>query len=208
MMSLKTFIANYIYLYFRRQKLEQYEASCKRSNQDYIFFISTLWSHENCVASTNVFRSEYMLYCHNHPKILFEGGFLIKDKNRQGEVYERLRLKGHIPISAYIDNTKKSLIVFNTPSCWDCHGWKLGEFLAMGKAIISTPITNELPYPLIHRQNIYIINSKEELYKAVDLLIEDHALRISLEENAKAYYREYVAPEKVIESIVNKLRDI
>ena len=73
---------------------------------------------------------------------LFEGGFLIKDKNRQGEVYERLRLKGHIPISAYIDNTKKSLIVFNTPSCWDCHGWKLGEFLAMGKAIISTPITN------------------------------------------------------------------
>lgn len=42
MMSLKTFIANYIYLYFRRQKLEQYEASCKRSNQDYIFFISTL----------------------------------------------------------------------------------------------------------------------------------------------------------------------
>lgn len=208
MMSLKTFIANYIYLYFWRQKLEQYEASCKRSNQDYIFFISTLWSHENCVASTNVFRSEYMLYCHNHPKILFEGGFLIKDKNRQGEVYERLRLKGHIPISAYIDNTKKSLIVFNTPSCWDCHGWKLGEFLAMGKAIISTPITNELPYPLIHRQNIYIINSKEELYKAVDLLIEDHALRTSLEENAKAYYREYVAPEKVIESIVNKLRDI
>ena len=111
---------------------------------------------------------------------MFEGGFLIKDKNRQGEVYERLRLKGHIPISAYIDNTKKSLIVFNTPSCWDCHGWKLGEFLAMGKAIISTPITNELPYPLIHRQNIYIINSKEELYKAVDLLIEDHALRTSL----------------------------
>lgn len=54
----------------------------------------------------------------------------------------------------------------------------------------------------------YIINSKEELYKAVDLLIEDHALRTSLEENAKAYYREYVAPEKVIESIVNKLRDI
>ena len=110
--------------------------------------------------------------------------------------------------STKIDNTKKSLIVFNTPSCWDCHGWKLGEFLAMGKAIISTPITNELPYPLIHRQNIYIINSKEELYKAVDLLIEDHALRTSLEENAKAYYREYVAPEKVIESIVNKLRDI
>lgn len=48
----------------------------------------------------------------------------------------------------------------------------------------------------------------KELYKAVDLLIEDHALRTSLEENAKAYYREYVAPEKVIESIVNKLRDI
>lgn len=60
----------------------------------------------------------------------------------------------------------------------------------------------------INVHNIYIINSKEELYKAVDLLIEDHALRTSLEENAKAYYREYVAPEKVIESIVNKLRDI
>ena len=87
MMSLKTFIANYIYLYFRRQKLEQYEASCKRSNQDYIFFISTLWSHENCVASTNVFRSEYMLYCHNHPKILFEGGFPVSYTHL--DVYKR-----------------------------------------------------------------------------------------------------------------------
>ena len=87
---------------------------------------------------------------------------------------------------------------FNTPAFWDCHGWKLGEYLALGKAIISTPLSNDLPAPLIHGQHIHIIpdSSKESIREAVVLLINNPDYRENLEKNALNYWNEFGNPEK------------
>ena len=37
----------------------------------------------------------------------------------------------------------------------------------MGKAIISTPLTREMPSPLVHGKHVHFVNSVEEIYDAV-----------------------------------------
>jgi glycosyltransferase involved in cell wall biosynthesis len=78
----------------------------------------------------------------------------------------------------------------------------LGEFLAMGKAIISTPLSNRLPENLVHGKNIHFISSIDELESAIHLLLNDHDYRKKLEIGAKAYYDEFVDPLRVIHMIL------
>lgn len=105
-------------------------------------------------------------------------------------------------IKSYIKKTKLSEIVFNTPAVLNCHGWKLGEYLAMNKAIISTPLLNELPENLVHGENIHIISNVKELEFAINLLLKDKDYRKLLEAGAKKYYLKYVSPQSVIKNIL------
>ena len=51
--------------------------------------------------------------------------------------------------------------------CWD-----LGEYLALGKAIISTPLFNDLPAPLTHGINIHFVeNDVDSIKEAVSYII-------------------------------------
>jgi glycosyltransferase involved in cell wall biosynthesis len=93
-------------------------------------------------------------------------------------------------------------MVFNTPSVHNCHGWKLGEYLAMGKAIISTPISNELPEELKHGENIHIIQTTRELENAVSLLLTDKDYREKLSRGASTYYSKYASPELIIQNLI------
>ena len=72
----------------------------------------------------------------------------------------------------------------------------------MGKAIISTPISNQLPEKLEHGKNIHIIENKDELKYAINLLLKNCNYRKMLSKGAKDYYSIYASPEKVIELIV------
>ena len=93
-------------------------------------------------------------------------------------------------------------MVFNTPAVHNCHGWKLGEYLAMGKAIISTPLSNELPAQMEHGKNIYLISESEDFKSALLKLLSDSEYRNTLEEGAKAYYLKYASPEAVINLMI------
>jgi hypothetical protein len=140
-------LRNYLSL-LKRQKLDGYENTDDKEIPGYVFFVSTYWS--GCV-DTNDFRRQYILSCHNEPEIDFQGGFFVnKGWSVMEDIPQELRYYRFISHSNYLKNIKKSIFVFNTPAVCDCHGWKLGEFLCMGKPIISTPLVNELPVPMEH----------------------------------------------------------
>ena len=87
------------------------------------------------------------------------------------------------------EKTKSSAVVFNTPAVWLCHGFKLAEYLALGKAIISTFISRELPSPLVHGRHVhYIDGSPISFREAIELILSDQGYRINLERNAYDYY--------------------
>ena len=47
------------------------------------------------------------------------------------------------------ERTARSAVVFNCPAVHGCLGWKLGEYLTLRKAIISTDLGRRLPAPLV-----------------------------------------------------------
>lgn len=102
----------------------------------------------------------------------------------------------------YIANIKKSAFVFNSPAAWACHGWKLGEYLAMGKAIISTPFINEMPEAMIHGENILFVETESEMRDAVNLLLSDDTLRRKLQNGAEKYYEKWLKPEIIIGKLI------
>ena len=198
----KQWIRNYLSL-LKRQTLQKYILSSQSPKDNYVFFVSTLWPNQN---NTNEGRCQYVFACSQKPEINFEGGFFINEQMRRtssitNSIPQKLIYYNYLSNKNYVDNIKKSLFVFNTPAVHNCHGWKLSEFLCMGKAIISTPLMNELPVPLEHGKHIYFVNGEQDIEKAVTLLLEDKYLRHNLERNAKAYYNSYASPMKVIESI-------
>jgi glycosyltransferase involved in cell wall biosynthesis len=202
----KRWIRSYLSL-LKRQTLKQYTIQKQSQNSNYVFFVSTLWADQS---STNMKRQYYIFACSKKQKIDFEGGFFINKQMKEttsipDSIPLKMRYYKYLSNKTYIEKTKKSLFVFNTPAVLNCHGWKLGEFLCMGKAIISTHLVNELPVPLEHGKHIYYVNGEQDIEEAVSLLLKDNDLKNRLEKNAKSYYENYASPSKVIERIINNV---
>lgn len=192
----KKFLSQYIK---QNKKLWLKEYPLSQSSNGYVFSLNTLWHSDEwnrLDETTNRIRAGFMEICRSLPGIRFEGGFVSSGLGNQN--FKHLQCKNRVSHREYIDKLSKSVIAFNTPAVWGCHGWKLSEFLCMGKAIISTPLSNDLPAPLVHGEAVHFIENMDELPEAVLLLNNDVEYRKKLEHGSSAYYEKYVSPEAVI----------
>lgn len=205
MKSYKAFLSDYLYSYIRRRSIAKYEKTTAVMD-NYIFHASTLWYNNFAKTDTNYWRGEFLRACQK-AGIEIEGGLFyigeseavlseMPDYPKYKEIYKDFIYDRRLSMDAYIQKTKMSVMVFNTPSVCGCHGWKLAEYLCMGKAIVSTPLSRELPAPLVHGENIHFVETKQELYDAVLRINTDTAYRHKLECGARAYYEKWVAPEQ------------
>jgi hypothetical protein len=176
------------------------------SKDDYIFFLSSVWK-DNEAPETNDNRALFIEGCTSFANLTFEGGFVVGEANEQQRFNNRAISSHRIDFQEYLAKTKSSAVVFNTPAVWCCHGWKLGEFLALGKAIISTPLTRDLPSPLIHGQHIhYVEPTLSCIQAAIDRITGDRDYRKRLEENSRGYYSTFLQPNRVIDRLINFVR--
>lgn len=202
--GLKTYLGDYKAQY-KRPALDdylsnQYDEKRGRS-KPYVFLVGTLWKHKNCIEGTNLYRKTFIELCQNLD-CDFEGGFYAEPSHPQYSQFQKLIFSNRYSVKEYALKTKLSAVVFNTPAVHSCHGWKLGEFLAMGKAIISTPLSNQLPADLIHGKHIHIVSDIEELKSAINLILTNDNYRMSLENGAYQYYLDYANPKSVIQNIL------
>lgn len=173
------------------------------SDENYVFFCSTLWYNDQYNQNdvgVNLRRANFMRVCKSIPNLIFEGGF-VDNGTSSKEKFEDLLTSG-VSLSDWITRTKKSAFVFNTPAFWNCHGWKLGEYLALGKCIISTPLFNDLPAPLEHGVHVHYVEPEiDALRDAIMFIIANKDYRLKLEQNARAYWEKYGTPEKSLHLI-------
>ena len=97
---------------------------------------------------------------------------------------------------------KESCIAINTPAVHDCLGWKIGEFLALQKTILSLPINRIMPGKFVAGEHYHqFINVKEDFEKELVFLIDNEEYMDKLSHNANQYYEEYLTPKSVISRI-------
>ena len=181
----------------QRPQLKDYTTRQTRDN--YIFHLSTLWQSDEWNRNNegvNLRRAYFIRACRGlEPEIVFEGGLAASPNNPSAALFSDClspRMSGY----ASLNKTKESTIVFNTPAYWDCHGWKLGEYMALGKAILSTPLSNDLPAPLVHGQHIHITGAtQEEMAEAIKYMLAHPDYRHRLETSIHEYWQRYGTPD-------------
>lgn len=203
----KAHVANYI-RQLKRLPLEAYEPGV--SQADYVFFLATIWGHKGGGPECNRFRADFIRAGRAQNGLEFEGGFAPQravDIGQMGFVpgFESLTIERRYHLDEYLGRLKRSAVAFNTPAVARCHGWKLGEYLALGKAIISTPLTRELPAPLEHGKQLHFVDgSPESMRQALELLCRDDAYRRQLESAARAYWLQHLQPARVVGRLIER----
>lgn len=192
----REFIANY-WRQYKRLKLENYKPV--KSNSKEVFFISSIWEKE---ISTNNFRASFITACKRNKNLKFVGGFAPR-KDGENFGFDSLVFPKRIPLSSYLSKIKKSAFVFNTPAVLSCHGWKLAEFLALGKAIICSPHKNIMPEMLEENIHVVYVESVEDIEKQIKKLITNLDFKNKLEINCRDYFERNLAPKVVIKKLLN-----
>ncbi len=200
LIGIKKFLGKYKRLYKLRLPLENYIP--KTPLENYIFHVSTLWQSDEYVKNdefVNRHRAIFMETCKSISEIKFEGGFYYTGKHSKNQKFKNLIINDYIPAKEYVKKLRQSIVVFNTPAWLNCNGWKLAEYLALGKAIISTPLLNDLPKPLTHGENVHFVKDEEEIKRAILLIVNDVDYRQNLETGAREYWEQYGKPLKSLE---------
>lgn len=195
--NIKHYFLRRIKAWINRLPLSAYE-NATNSKDDYIFFLSTLWYSDTWNKNdegVNLRRAYFIRACKRVLGDNFEGG-LLGNSLSSNEIFSDVLCNKRESFSSWIHKTQKSALVFNTPAFWDCHGWKLGEYLALGKCILSTQLSNDLPHPLEHGKNIHFVeNSETAMKEAIEYILLHPEYRHKLEEGAKEYWNKYGTPE-------------
>lgn len=207
----KSYIKDYAYLFVRRAKYPKYNIECVE-DRDYIYTLNTLWYDDETYCSTNRLRGVFARAC-KELFTTFQGGFFYIPnvesefpKYREYlEDYKDMLINKRVSMSEYMNCIEKSSFVFNTPSVCGCHGWKMAEYLAMGKAMISTHINNVMPGEFLAGEHYIEANTDEEIRNSVKLLKDNPQIISKLKKNSVQYFNDYLAPEAVVGRIIDKL---
>lgn len=202
---------------FSRVSLKEYISHDVGIEPKYVFFVSTYWhlsdvlwgedhtheGYDHFVNMANQNRLSYINVASTIDGIEFEGGLWSSHDEIYNSKGDKISYSHFISTKEYITKTKQSICVFNTPAVWGCHSWKLAEYMAMSKAIISMPLKNELPEPLVDGENVVFVNNEDEMRAAIIKIANDDAFREKLERGAFEYYKKYMAPTSVINYVLD-----
>lgn len=198
--SFRDFIGGYNWMR-KRQKIEDYENTLGTRNC--VFHISSYYQNQSHGDKVNELRAAFIRACKNIKGLEFEGGLVLKTGVSKDNPFSDVIIDFYVKNADYILKTKQSRIVFNTPAAYGCHGWKLGEYFAMGKVIISTSFINNIPEGIQHGVNIHLVNSAEDIENAITLIMQNDSYREKLESGSRKYYNEYLKPKSVVRRILD-----
>ena len=199
--SMKRLVVEHL-AWLRSGTIDQYQVH--PSSSDYVFYAARLWEHDSCVEDTNPERAEFMRAAKAAFGKGFDGGFVPEGRSAQAEIYADLLLDRKVPSDEWISRTQLSAVAFNNPAVWGCLGWKLAQYMALGKAIISTPIENLLPEPLRHGSNVHFVSEIDEIPAALSLITTDCEYRRRLEIGSRKYWDLYLSPVATARRILDR----
>ena len=99
---------------------------------------------------------------------------------------------------AYINMLKEFPICIASTGLFNSIGWKLAEYIAFSKAIVSEPLYFEVPGDLGKDNNYLEFTTADQCVEKTLLLLNDQQKRTEIMGNNNRYYNEYLSPDKLI----------
>ncbi|WP_062059824.1 hypothetical protein [Cellvibrio sp. OA-2007] len=98
----------------------------------------------------------------------------------------------------YLNLVKSIPICVATTGLHGSIGWKMAEYVALGRAIVSEENTILVPYGFEERKNYLEFNNNSTCIEKIVELTQDKDLKSKMMENNSQYYKDFLIPEKLI----------
>lgn len=195
-------LRDYVRGHSERTPLDEYVPG--KSSAREVHLVANYWPNAE---AANLRRLTFARAAAADPQVSFSGG--LWSSTDLPEEYRPFQLHDRVDHREYLRRMKRSAVVFNTPAVHDCLGWKLGEYLALGKAIVSTPLGRVMPGEFTSGDQIHIVADESEpaLGDALELLLTDEPYREHLERSARRYWEDYLTPVRVVQRIAAAAAD-
>lgn len=99
---------------------------------------------------------------------------------------------------AYINILREYPICIASTGLFNSIGWKMGEYVAFSKAIVSEKLYFGVPGDFSKDKNYLEFESAEQCVEHTLSLLHDQQKRTEMMENNNRYYNEYLSPDKMI----------
>jgi hypothetical protein len=103
----------------------------------------------------------------------------------------------------YMNLLQKCPICIATTGLQDSIEWKVAEYVALSKAIVSEKLNCELPGNFSKDNNYLEFNSAQECIDQTMQLVENKNLMQKLMINNNQYYKEHLVPDQLILRTIN-----
>ncbi|SFB29626.1 hypothetical protein SAMN05216312_105342 [Cohnella sp. OV330] len=98
----------------------------------------------------------------------------------------------------FMSLVKSSDICISTMGLWESNGWKLGEYVAASKAIVSERLRYAVPGDFKPQQNYLAFANADECVEQTVKLASDKDLMYAMKENNYYYYKNFLRPDKLV----------
>ncbi len=99
---------------------------------------------------------------------------------------------------AYINTLREYPICIASTGLFNSIGWKLAEYVAFSKAIVSEPLYFEVPGDFGKDKNYLEFTNAEQCVEQTLSLLNDQQKRVEIMGNNNRYYNVYLSPDKLI----------
>lgn len=165
-----------------------------RVDESYLYFLSSVWAPDD---RCNAVRVAFLQAARGVAGLQLDGGFAPPHRGDVPECVPFQMARRH-PAAEYIRRTRRSVLAFNTPAVLDCLGWRLAEYLALGKAVLTTPLGRALPAPLEHGRQVHIVEATTRaMAEGIERIRADRGYRTTLQRGGRRYYDQWLAPQAV-----------
>jgi hypothetical protein len=198
--------------FFYEQDFEYYPVMPSKKN---VLFLTRLWDPGEAKSQRSVelrtrinkTRIECINRCRKEYGSEFTGGLFIE--NFASKNYPELIMDNSLTNKAsYLQAVKEHAICIATTGLHNSIGWKMGEYVAASRGIVSEPLKFELPGNFSRDQNYYEFETADKLIEQIEKLRSDETDLLRIMTNNYHYYLNYVKPENlVLNSLITVLNN-
>ncbi|MCL5734673.1 MAG: hypothetical protein M1274_03640 [Actinobacteria bacterium] len=106
--------------------------------------------------------------------------------------------------SAFLRLLKQATICVATTGLHDSIGWKMAEYVAASRPIVSEPLRYLLPGGFAPGKNYTEFHNPRSLVSAIDGLLRDKEERLAMATSNATYYHEWVRPEALVRRTIHQ----
>jgi len=188
--------------YFYAKDFEYYPVKLK---QNRILFLTRLWSPEEAKserskefrAQINTTRIDCIEACKKEYGQLFTGGLFMEPYAKKN--YPLLAIPGSLTNKAsFLQTVREHTICITTTGLHNSIGWKLAEYVAASRVVVTEPLNFSLPGNFNRGSNYFEFENPEQLLTQIELLLSNPDQIVETMKNNYYYYNNFVKPKNLI----------